>query len=232
MRKQEIPTGYTTAFFFLLIGGMVFFFSNYLNTYHFFAVEQNQLFLWSVSYLKKIILQPGGFALLTGYFLQQFYLFFYAGAAIVAFITLCVWWLCFIICRRLTPQAPLYLLALLPALSLTILHSDFFYKTQGTVAFLLILITLYGYVRMAGHQRRFLYAMGIVAGLFFLAGPVSGLFAVCVFLLELFHLDWRGWIKGLGIVAWSCLFSGLSVYLLWIPEKKIAFLPTYYYSKA
>lgn len=219
---------YVTLFFLCLIGGMVFLLSNYVNTYHFFAVEQNQIFLWTKAYFKEILLQPGGFSLLTGYFLNQFYLFFYVGAAITALLTLLVWWLCFITLRCIIPQARLYFLSLLPALLLAVLHSDFYYKTQGTVAFVLMLIALYVYVRYRAHRQRFIYALVIVPVLFFLAGPVVVLFSACVFIIEVLTSDWRGWLKAIGIITWACLLSASGVYLLWYPEWRYAFLPDLY----
>lgn len=229
MRPKNPSTKYVSLFFLLLTGGMVFFFSNYINTYHFFAVEQNQLFLWSNDYFRETFLQPGGFAALTGYFLQQFYLFYYVGAIITTLLTLCVWWLCFVICRRIMPQARLYFLALLPALSLTILHADFFYKTQGTIAFLLMLIALYIYVCIRNNKKRFVYSFLMVPLLLFLAGPVAFLFAVCTWIIELLAFDRRGTLKGTGIIGWSCILSGLGVYFLWFSEGASAFLPILYY---
>lgn len=58
------------------------------HAFHFFYQEQNQLFLFSASYLMSYFCKPAWLACMAGDFLTQYYYYMYAGAAILTAVLL------------------------------------------------------------------------------------------------------------------------------------------------
>ena len=102
----------------LILGTISFivltFLLNWLGKFHFFYIEQLQLFQFTWDYFREMVASPGGFSLWVGEFLTQFFILPYGGPVILAlFLTLIVL-MCRSIIRRLSPSRELYLLYFLP----------------------------------------------------------------------------------------------------------------------
>jgi hypothetical protein len=198
------------------------------NAYHFLFIEQNQLFLFSGSYIGERIVAPGGVALLVGEFLVQFFILPYVGAVVTALLLTGVGVLTALICKRIAPASSLYLFYFLPVLSLLFMHFDFNYQIQGTVAFLFLLLFIYLYLSVGAFRYRLLMAVFVVPLLYWLGGPVACLYACCVFLWEALNRS-RGWYWTLPVVVEAAVIAWVNVYVAIVSDYKFAFLPDIYF---
>jgi hypothetical protein len=203
-------------------------FLQWTNAYHFLFIEQNQLFLFSCSYIGERVMAPGGMALLVGEFLVQFFIVPYVGAVITALLLTCVGALTALICKRIAPAFSLYLFYFLPVLSLLFMHFNFNYQIQGTVAFVFLLLFLYLYLSVAAFRYRLLMAVIVVPFLFWWGGPVACLYAFCVFLCEALNRT-RGWYWMLPVVLEAAIIACTNVHVAIVSEYKFAFLPDIYF---
>jgi hypothetical protein len=205
-------------------------FLQWTNAYHFLFIEQNQLFLFSGSYIGDRIMIPGGVSLLIGEFLVQFFILPYVGAIITALLLTGVGLLTALICKRIAPAFSLYLFYCLPVLSLLFMHFDFNYQIQGTVAFVFLLLFVYIYLSVAAFRYRLFMAVIAVPFLFWWGGPVACLYAFCVFLWELLNRT-RGWYWMFLVVLEAVVIAWANVYFAILGEYKVAFLPDIYFHK-
>ncbi|GHT33096.1 hypothetical protein AGMMS49574_18010 [Bacteroidia bacterium] len=218
----------------LLLGpvvfGVLFTFLQVYSEFHFYSIEQNQLFQQTLPYISEHLMQPGGCAFVAAEFLVQFFLLPYAGAAITAALLTAAGVLTYALLKRIAPQAAdrMLLLCLLPVMGLLFIQFDFNYLMYGTMAFLFLLATLYLIlglkpfpVRLTGH----LLATGL---LFYAAGPVFALYAVLAVVYELLFSSPRHYLPLLLLLE-ALLIGILSVFFAVYGEFRLAFLPDGYY---
>jgi len=156
------------------------------GAYHFYYIEQEQLFLYSPAYWLSLLARPGGGVRLMAEYLVQFFVYPYAGALIMSFLLTGIGVLTEGIVRRAGLAAALRPFCLIPVITLLYVHFDVNYYYSGTVGFALALLALNGYVRTNESLLvRMGYALLIGAVLFWIAGAVAILFAGCIFLWEL-----------------------------------------------
>lgn len=219
---------YKLPVFGILFWAVLFAFLQMNSRFHFFYVEQNQLFQATWDYIGGKLAAPGGLALIVSEFLVQFFILPYAGAAITATLIAGTAVLTALILRKITPALPLYLLYILPAFTLLFIQFNFNYQFWGSVAFILMLSFLYLYVSIGKFKFRLIYAAIATPLLFWWAGPVSLLFAVCVVLWEMLYRTPRGyWI--FIVLAEILLIGWWSHQAAVIEEYKFAFLPDAYF---
>ena len=75
---------YKNTAFWLIVFSALFAFLQIGFQYHFYFIEQSQLFLFSSAFIEEKLFLPGGFSLLAAEFLVQFFALPYGGAAITA----------------------------------------------------------------------------------------------------------------------------------------------------
>lgn len=110
-------------------------FFQFCYTYHFFFQEQNQLFLWSWDYVSCHFEKPGGFALLAGDFLTQFYYYLYIGAAIQTFCLLLFGSLLYQVLKNFRIRRYIALLVAIVAMTfVAICHFSTSYRLSSTIA--------------------------------------------------------------------------------------------------
>lgn len=219
---------YLIRFRWLMAAACLFLFLQLFCSYHFYYIEQNQLFLFSWSYILNKLSATGGFALFVSEWLVQFFILPYMGATITALLITAAGIAIEEVLKWMVPDKKLFLLSLFPILALLYAHFDFNYFIQGTVSYLLMLSALLVCIRISNTKIQLLASCLIVPFLFFLAGPVSVLFAACLFLTKLLIRSSRSYLFILpGIIA--VLLSLLSVYLSMRGEFRFAFLPDAYY---
>ena len=73
---------YKLVAFWLIVFGALFAFLQMCFEYHFYYIEQSQLFLFSEAYIRNKLLLPGGFSMLVAEFLVQFFIRPYVGALV------------------------------------------------------------------------------------------------------------------------------------------------------
>lgn len=219
---------YRIVAFSLLFFGFLFLLLQQTNAYHFFYMEQSQLFLFTDYYLASKASVPGGLASYAGDFLSQFFILPYAGAAITAGLLTLVTLLTALICKRMAPGIPLYILYLLPATMLLFMHFNFNYLIQGSIAFLMLLFLLFFHIRIHSFRGRMVYALLSTLFLYWFGGAVVNLYAVSLLLWELLNNRKTSyWF--LFPVMEAFLLSWLSIRMAWIGELRFAFLPDAYF---
>lgn len=219
---------YKLVAFWLVVFCVLFAFLQSFCEYHFYSLEQKQLFLFTGSYLLDRLVVPGGLAVLLSEFLVQFFILPYGGALVSAVLLTGVGiWTCGIV-KRISPSSDLYLLYVLPMFTLLLMHFDFNYLIQGTIAYIMMLKSLYGYIRIRNFKSRLIYALLLTPLLFWMGGVVAGLFAVAVIVWEAMNKTAHGfWI---GIVALESILVAVgSIWFSFIGEYRFAFLPDAYY---
>jgi hypothetical protein len=199
--------------------------------YHYFFVEQNQLFLLSDHYFFETVAEPGGLAAWVAGFLVQFFALPLAGSSITALLLTAAGVLTALLCRRAAPGASLYLLWGLPVVSLLCIHFDFNFFYQGTIAFVIALVAMSIYVRIRPPGGRLVAGVVGVPLLFWLCGPVALLFALCVTAWEATGATRRWWLSPVVVIeavvlAWAALHFSV------IGEWRKAFSPEFYYTNA
>ena len=174
---------YKLVAFWLIVFGALFAFLQMCFEYHFYYIEQSQLFLFSEAYIRNKLLLPGGFSMLVAEFLVQFFIRPYVGALVTAALLTGVGVCTAGIVKRIAPVSGFFILYVLPMLALLFMHFDFNYRVQGTVCYLMMMSLLCGYMRIRNDLFRLVAGCVLVPVLFWLAGSITVLFAgmVCLF---------------------------------------------------
>lgn len=201
----------------------------WLWKYHFFYIEQNQLFLFTGSYFGDMVVQPGGAAGWIAEFLVQFFALPIAGALITALLLTAVGVLTALICRRMAPEVRLYALWAMPVLSLLFIHFDLNYFYQGTVAFIAMQAAFLLYIRPPRPAVRLAAALISVPMLFWLCGPTALIYAVCVAIWEAANKTRRWYLSLLPLVE-AAAVTWVSVHFSLIGEWTRAFSPHFYFA--
>ncbi|GHV08898.1 hypothetical protein FACS1894160_3930 [Bacteroidia bacterium] len=176
------------------------------------------------------IFTPGGLTLYLETFLAQFFIIPYLGALITALLLATASVLTAFICKRIEQATPLYALWFLPAAALLFMHYNINYHPQGTIAFIFALVAIYFYIGVRRFNYRLLAGFIAVLLLYWWAGAIANLFAVCILLWEAINRTKHGYWIILIVVEAVCISLG-SVYFSVLGEYKFAFLPDFYFRK-
>lgn len=217
---------------FLLLWLLLLIFLQWRYEFHFYHIEQYQLFLFDGEYIFSTLMKTGGVSLLLSDFFAQFFMYPFAGAFITSFLLMLTGVLTYRCLRRVDKDSNfIYLFSFVPVLSLLCMHFDFNYFLQGTVAYLTALLFFNLYFLFRSLRGRVAYSMIATLLLFQLCGPVAGLFAVVVFIKELFEQP-----RTCYLFLLPCLevffLAYMSVRLNWIGEYRFALLPDMYYHRS
>lgn len=214
--------------FWLIVFGALFAFLQANFHYHFYYIEQSQLFLFSPEYWMGKVGLPGGFSKLLSEFLVQFFTLPYAGAGIVAALLTGVGVGVMGVVKRIAPSVKLFALYLLPIIFLLFMHFDFNYRVQGTITYLVMLGVLNGYLRIKDFNWRMGAGFIIVPVLYWLLGSITLLFVLSACLYELLKRESKWYISF--IMGGEVLLLGIGcVYFAVTGEYRWAFMPDLYY---
>ena len=219
---------YKLVAFWLIVFGALFAFLQMCFEYHFYYIEQSQLFLFSEAYLRNKLLLPGGFSMLVAEFLVQFFIRPYVGALVTAVLLTGVGVCTAGIVKRIAPVSGLFILYVLPMLALLFMHFDFNYRVQGTVCYLMMMALLCGYMRIRNDLFRLVAGCVLVPVLFWLAGSITVLFAGMVCLFEGLRKTPKWYISLIGVAEVLLLGVG-TVYFSLMGEYRWVFGPDLYY---
>ena len=174
---------YKLVAFWLVVFGALFAFLQTRFEYHFYYIEQSQLFLFSEAYIRNKLVLPGGFSMLVAEFFVQFFIRPYVGALVTAALLTGVGICTAGIVKRIASASGLFILYVQPMLALLFMHFDFNYRVQGTVCYLMMTALLCGYMRIRNDLFRLVAGCVLVPVLFWLAGSIAVLFAgmICLF---------------------------------------------------
>ena len=218
--------------FFILLWLILSVFLQSVYKFHFYHIEQYQLFLFDNDYVFSTLKKAGGLSLLLYEFLAQFFIYPYAGALITSTLLTVTGFLIHIILRRIDKDSTfVYLWSLLPVFSLLFIQLDFNYFMQGTIAYLMALLLLYAYWKLGNIRWRLGYAVLAAFFLFWWGGSVAVLFVISIFVKELCSGPSRSYLF-LIPCAEVLLLACLSVRYAFIGEYRFAVLPDMYYQKS
>ena len=212
----------------MIVFGALFAFLQMCFEYHFYYIEQSQLFLFSEAYIRNKLLLPGGFSMLVAEFLVQFFIRPYVGALVTAVLLTGVGVCTAGIVKRIAPVSGLFILYVLPMLALLFMHFDFNYRVQGTVCYLMMMALLCGYMRIRNDLFRLVAGCVLVPVLFWLAGSITVLFAGMVCLFEGLRKTPKWYISLIGVAEVLLLGVG-TVYFSLMGEYRWVFGPDLYY---
>lgn len=220
---------YKNLLVYLLLGIFLFIFLQFTYKFHFFHLEQYQLFLFDSSYILETIQSIGGLSLLLSEFFTQFYMHPYAGSIITSFLLTLVGLSTYGIIRKIDPKSTTFILSsLLPVLSLLFMHYNFNYLSQGTVAYLFMLSFFYVYLYIDRFLIKIIFSAISVILLFWWGGPVAILFSISILIKELFEKPSQFYWFMIPF-AGALLLSLGSVRLGLVGDYRFAFLPDIYY---
>ena len=219
---------YKLVAFWLIVFGALFAFLQMCFEYHFYYIEQSQLFLFSEAYIRNKLLLPGGFSMLVAEFLVQFFIRPYVGALVTAVLLTGVGVCTAGIVKRIAPVSGLFILYVLPMLALLFMHFDFNYRVQGTVCYLMMMALLCGYMRIRNDLFRLVAGCVLVPVLFWLAGSITVLFAGMVCLFEGLRKTPKWYISLIGVAEVLLVGVG-TVYFSLMGEYRWVFGPDLYY---
>ncbi|MDR0698320.1 MAG: DMT family transporter, partial [Tannerella sp.] len=196
--------------------------------YHFYYIEQLQLFLSTRQYASDTILQPGGLSRYLAGFIVQFFMFPTSGALITSLLLTSVGILTQCLSEKIAHSRITFLVSLIPTGLLFILHTDMNYNIQGTIACLIMLTALNIYAGINTFIKRIVTGMIMVPVLFFVAGAVVSLFAIIVAFWEFIRKN-PGRYYSLILFVEVALIGVASIYLNLHGELRMILLPDAYY---
>lgn len=218
------------AFWQVLFVALFVFLQEY-SKYHFYFIEQSQLFQATWEYISAKLAIPGGFALVLSEFLVQFFILPYTGAAITSGLLVVAGLGIRDIVRKIVPDTTLFLLYLVPVALLMFVHFDFNYLVFGTVAFDIMLLAVCLCLHIPNDKWRMVLEILLTPVLYGLLGAVALLFAVLVAVYELLNRTPEWYWTGLSCLG-AVLCGICSVYFAALGEYRFAFLPDAYYHTA
>ena len=222
--KLNTPVTFWLCFFLIL-----FFYLQKQLVYHFYYIEQEQLFLWSRAYFSSLLMEPAGLVRYLTEFCVQYFIHPYCGSLIMSALFTCIGMLTAGIIKRISPTANLFLLSILPIILLLYIHFDVNYSYRGTMAYLLMLLVLYGYFFITRTLFRLTYVTIFGVLLFWWAGAVAFLFVICIFLWELLNHFSRAYSFILPLLLVTGLAFG-AIYTSMAGDYRFLFLPDGYFT--
>lgn len=190
--------------------------------------EQFQMFQFTGQYATATWKQAGGVALYLSEFLSQFYIIIGIGPVITAFLLTLVAIVSSLILKKISIRNDLPVVFFLPWLSLLIMHLDYDYLEQGTIAYLFLLLFLWIYVNLSP-RIRLVYGLCIIPLLYLIAGPITHLFAVSALLLEFLTNGTKKYICIIYLPV-AVLSAVGGCYLGYSTNISMAFFPDAYYN--
>lgn len=197
--------------------------------FHFFYIEQNQLFQNTWPYISENLFQVGGLAVVLSESLVQFFMVPYMGALITALLITLAGFLTSLIVRRIAPKVNLLVLSLLPTIALLFIQFDFNSMAFGTTAYLITILAFGLVLYITDFNKRLLAHLILTFSLFYLAGSVYVLYALVATVYELINRSSSRSYLVLLLLLEALLIGVGSVYLQVVPEYRFAFLPDSYF---
>lgn len=219
-----------TALGALIAGALSFMLLERSQAFAYFYREQNQIFLLDWHDIFSRLMSPGGFVLVLSQFFVQFFKIANVGALITALLGLLTTLLLWKSLKNKTSLAALPL-SLIPVFLQEGALSDTFYYYQGFVAFVLAALFLWLYVIFSSEKgtwfRMFLGTF-LTLALYFIAGPVAFLLAICLAIFDVSG-DWKHWYFALVPVVSIVICGWLRMRLGFVQDLKLALFQNGYY---
>ncbi|MDD4697940.1 MAG: DUF6057 family protein [Fermentimonas sp.] len=213
-----------------LVFVLFFIFLQFTSEFHFYNIEQDQLFRFSSNYFHSIVSLPGGYALYLSNFLLQFFGVKYLSAFIMALLLTTTLFFTAKIINKISGSKMYLILSLSPAVFLMFAQFDEYYKLQGTVALLFAITAVYGYTFINKFPIKQLYLIITVPALYVLGGSVFSLFSISIIAYELLLKKERWWVSCLNIFIITAVVAVSAVYFGSAANYNFVLLPNLYYN--
>lgn len=218
---QRFLSGRNSSLLRYLFGGgsfvAIYLYFLLFNKFHFFYLEQTQLFRFSGDYLHTFTKKPGDLIFYGGEFLTQFFVSSVSGALIVTLLVVTTSFLSYLIFWRVGVKS--VLASLLPAVLIAALHSSHIYKTGLSVGIVLVLLFLYAYLRINSEKLRYLFGILGWMLLYYLSGALALYATAFIVLAEIMYFTAKT--KWIAVVLFFVVSAAVPV----IGAKYIFFEP-------
>jgi hypothetical protein len=191
-----------------------------LTPYHILYLEQNQLFIWSLDYLKEQFSLPGGLSQYLGSFFTQFFISSWAGAFIYTLNAVAVFALSYYIFKKHNIEN--IVISFVPVWLMAILQSNEFFAFGQAVGFLLLLSYFALYISINNSRSRYSFFLIGWPAFYLLTGGFSiSLVLLCVLHEILFRKEKKLYIIAIFYVVTGVLLPYLSSRLIFYiqPDK-------------
>lgn len=218
----------------LLLFSVVFTFLQAFYSYHFFYIEQFQLFIFTNQFLQQFLAYPGGLVEYLGLFTTQFFILPFVGPAITALLITLLFHLSATLFRKiLADEKSMVIPSLLAgsiAISSVLLCPDFNFYIQGMWAFIFCTLFLLISVSIRNRLAKVVFAFFAVPTIYWFAGSISLLFAAVLSIIEIQQKSSPKWkLLWMLFLVWAILISYAGVRLGYMGEFRMSFLPDMYY---
>jgi hypothetical protein len=207
----------------------LFFVYQYYGKFHFFCIEQFQLFRFSWNYFFEQLSLIGGFSILIGNFLLQFFVVDYLGALISSILTIAIAYTAYSVLLKSGVEERMSLLGIVVAVPFLILHLYDYYNFAGTIGFLISLFSVYLTLVYKGGFPK-IRILGYSLILFWISGPFAFQYIVSILIISLVNKEgMKSIITNLMILG---LLSGIATIFIfkgYFGEIGFAFLPSYFF---
>ena len=204
---------------------LLFYFLQSSQEFIYFYREQQQIFLYDNDYLLKLLKPIGGFAVLAGQWLVQFFVLPYMGALISTLLTLMGAIFLGLSLRKSDPKNFWWIpMAILPFFLYHICLQDVYVHYDGLVALTIGCVCLWKYTMLPKDRWGLRLAGGIVItmALFYLAGSVAVLISFTMLLFDLLRKAPKAYLGVLPLAL--VLITGIiAVYYGWMVDYSYAF---------
>ncbi|MDR0349279.1 MAG: DUF6057 family protein [Tannerella sp.] len=229
-RYQQVFRIFNTSLtFWILFFLFLFFFLQRYAGYHFHYIEQEHLFLYSKHDLYAKLMRPGGLSQLIADYCTQFFILPYCGALIMSVLFTVTGMLTAGIIRKTAPGSNLFVISIVPVVTLLFVHFDSNYYYGGTVAYCIMSAAFYLYFCITRIQFQLAYALVLSVLLFWVTGPSAFLFVAGIFLWELLTRFTRAYIFMLPLL----IITGLSIWSVYdslVADYRFILLPDGYFN--
>ncbi len=196
--------------------------------FHFYYVEQLQLFLYHRAFLSDLLFSFGGLSELISRWLLQFFIHPKMGALITTALLLAIAILMNSVTKKINPKISLILIPLLSSVFIFFLHLNHNYYIAGTVAYILALAAFLFYLYIQRPIANLIVSTLFTLLLFWWAGPAAFLFAVTVTLWQ-FLTTRKRVLHALTPLFVFVILAFVSVRLSWVGDYRQTFLPAIYF---
>lgn len=207
---------------------VLFLYSGIFNRYHIFYLEQNQLFLYNLDFLKEHFSLPGGLPLYIGSFFTQFFIYSWIGALILILNSLAVFVLSYYIYKKHNLEN--IISALVPVWLLTILQSNELFTFAQSMGFLMLISFFALYISISKSSLRYIFYFAGWPLLYLLAGGYSVPAILLCALHELLFRKQKNYhiIFGLFIITGVLVPYVCAHLIFYIPDNKIYTYPVFF----
>ena len=204
---------------------LLFYFLQSSQEFIYYYREQQQIFLYDNDYLLKLLKPIGGFAVMAGQWLVQFFVLPYMGALISTLLTLIAAIFLGLSLKKLDQKNLWWIpLVFLPFFLYHICLQDVYVHYDGLVALTIGCICLWKYTMLPKDRWGLRLTGGIVItmALFYLAGSIAVLISLTMLLFDLLRKAPKAYLSVLPLAL--VLITGIiAVYYGWVVDYSYAF---------